>query len=71
MTRKDYELIASVLRNADEVADQETLTALVEMFADKLEDENPRFDRETFFRKSGINPVFTDRMFTPSGKFIN
>jgi hypothetical protein len=70
MTRKDYELIAEVLRNSDEVADLETLTALVEMFADRLEDENPRFNRETFFRKSGINPKFTERMFTPEGNLI-
>jgi hypothetical protein len=70
MTRKDYELIAEVLRNSDEVADLETLTALVEMFADRLEDENPRFNRETFFRKSGINPQFTERMFTPEGNLI-
>lgn len=70
MTRKDYELIAEVLRNSDEVADIETLTALVEMFADRLEDENPRFNIETFFRKSGINPKFTERMFAPEGNLI-
>jgi len=70
MTRKDYELIAEILRNADEVADKETLTALVEMFADAFEDNNPRFNPEIFFRKSGIDLKFTERMFSPSGAFL-
>lgn len=48
MTRKDFELIAKVLRNADEVADQDTLEALADMFADALADTNPSFNRERF-----------------------
>lgn len=67
MTRKDFQLIADVLKNADEVADSESLTALAVMFADALEDENPRFDTEKFLRACGVNPIFTERMFSPEG----
>ena len=52
MTRKDFELIAKVLRNADEVADQETLEALADMFADELSKTNPAFNRGLFVAKA-------------------
>lgn len=52
MTRKDFELIAKVLRNADEVADEQTLEALAEMFADELATTNPNFNRERFIAAS-------------------
>lgn len=48
MTRKDYELIARVLRNADEMIDEMALEALAENFADELAETNPRFDRARF-----------------------
>lgn len=48
MTRKDYELIARVLRNSDEMIDEMALEALAENFADELADTNPRFDRARF-----------------------
>lgn len=48
MTRKDYKLIASVLKNTDEIIDDYAREALAEMFADVLEKENPRFNRELF-----------------------
>lgn len=70
MTRKDYELIAKVLKNSDEVADDMTRNALADMFADALEDENPRFNRETFLRACGINPIFTERMFSKEGVML-
>jgi hypothetical protein len=55
MTRKDFELIASVIRNTDEVADSQTRDALAEMFADKLAGTNDRFNRETFLKACGVS----------------
>jgi hypothetical protein len=52
MTRKDFELIAAVLSNSDEVIDQFAIDALAEMFADRLEKTNPRFNREVFIIKA-------------------
>jgi hypothetical protein len=52
MTRKDYEIIASVLSNSDEVIDQDAIDALAEMFADKLERYNPNFKRDIFIIKA-------------------
>lgn len=52
MTRKDFELIAKVLRNADEVADQDTLETLAEMFADALADTNQAFNKGLFIAKA-------------------
>lgn len=52
MTRKDFELIAGVLRTADEVIDQYAIEALAEMFADRLAKTNPNFNRELFIVKS-------------------
>ena len=54
MTRKDYELIASVIRNADEVADDQTREALAEMFADVLAGTNDRFDSARFLTACGV-----------------
>lgn len=58
MTRKDYELIAEALRLANgsiTVApyDAETAIALVaHLLADRLEKENPRFNRDLFITES-------------------
>lgn len=52
MTKKDFELIARVLKSADEVADQETIQSLAEMFADELAKENERFNRGLFIAKA-------------------
>ena len=52
MTRKDFELIAGVLRNADEVADNESIEAIAEMFADALAKTNPNFNRSLFIAKA-------------------
>ena len=56
MTRKDYELIAKVLRNSDQIIDDMALEALAKNFAEALESENPRFDRRRFIFAS----TFTD-----------
>lgn len=56
MTRKHFELIASVLRQEFAVAsplsaDQQLLfDGLVSSFANNLSDENPRFDRQRFVK---------------------
>lgn len=60
MTRKDYVLIAEALRITNgsiKVApyDAETALGLVaEVIADRLENENPRFDRERFLTACGV-----------------
>jgi len=64
MTRKDYVLIAEALRLANgsiRVApyDAETAIELVaEIIANKLENENPRFDRQRFLIASGAYENF-------------
>lgn len=69
MTRKDYVLIAEVIATSWH-GSAELKADLVNRFADRLEDENPRFNREIFFRACGIDPRFTERMFTPEGSLI-
>lgn len=54
MTRKDFQLIADVLKNADEVADQQSIEAMAEMFADELATTNPNFDRARFLTACGV-----------------
>lgn len=54
MTRKDYQLIAQILRQSRAPhMDTETLNELAYTFADNLEWENPRFDRKRFLAASG------------------
>lgn len=69
MTKKDYELIAETIATAWH-GSAEFKADLVNRFADRLEDENPRFNREMFFRACGIDPRFTERMFTAEGSLI-
>ena len=59
MTRKDYELIASVLRANGEKDwrgenARETWEEICEELADSLAIDNPRFDRERFLAACGI-----------------
>jgi hypothetical protein len=56
MTRKDYELIAGVIKaqrgkmhNETETVDEVALA-----MAEALEDTNPRFNRETFLTACGV-----------------
>jgi hypothetical protein len=56
MSRKDYELIARVLRDAN-VADEhqyELLERIALGFALELAATNPRFDRECFLAACGV-----------------
>lgn len=49
MTRKDFELIAAVLRNAPlHTQGCAYVDELAEDFADALAETNPRFDRDRF-----------------------
>jgi hypothetical protein len=54
MTRKDYLLIANVLKNANEDNYDYALTPLIKWFADDLATDNPRFNRETFLSACGV-----------------
>ena len=55
MTRKDYILIASVLKNfQSDGGDVIERDAIAYDFADKLGQENPRFDRRRFLVASGV-----------------
>jgi len=55
MTKKDYLLIAKILKEAnDEGNFNGNITPLINWFADDLELENPRFDRVKFIQASGV-----------------
>ena len=55
MTRKDYNLIAEVLRDSlDLIVDDLALEALASNFADELALDNPRFDRARFLAACGV-----------------
>lgn len=55
MTRKDYILIASVLKNfQSEGGDVVERDSMAYDFADKLGQENPRFDRLRFLVAAGV-----------------
>jgi hypothetical protein len=60
MTRKDYELIANAFRLANgstKVTDYDAESALgllAEILGDRLEQDNPRFDRERFLTACGV-----------------
>ena len=63
MTRKDYELIATILDGQTIVAPSTMAQACREQrdtyaraFADALARENPRFDRERFLAACGVAP---------------
>ena len=55
MTRKDYVVIAEVIKNLDECIDSYGLEVLADNMADALESDNPRFDRARFLAACGIN----------------
>jgi hypothetical protein len=55
MTKRDLELIASVLRDhkAAGIDNHDEWMTLVYAFADRLADANPRFNRSTFLLAAG------------------
>ena len=55
MTRKDYELIAKLVKNLkDEVVDDLAHEAIVTNFIEELQCENPRFNSEIFAKACGL-----------------
>lgn len=54
MTRKDYVVIAEVIKNLDEVIDSYALEVLADNMAEALESDNPRFDRARFLVACGV-----------------
>jgi hypothetical protein len=56
MTRKDFELIAGVIKTQREKMHNETETVdeVALAMAEALEDTNPRFNRETFLTACGV-----------------
>lgn len=54
MTKKDYELIARVLSYADQENWTDHIELIAEEFADELENDNPKFNRDMFLTACGI-----------------
>jgi hypothetical protein len=54
MTKKDYILIAKLLKNANEDNYDNALEPLINWFADDLQEDNPRFNREMFLKACGV-----------------
>ena len=54
MTRKDFVLIAEVIRNLDEVLDETALEVLAENMAEALADTNTQFDTARFLTACGV-----------------
>ena len=57
MTRKDYELIADVIKNLDEVIDETAFALLVVKLGSAFVDDNPRFNGVKFAQACGIKMV--------------
>lgn len=55
MNQKEYELIATAINKA--WGQQEIGTLAVEMIADVLEQDNPKFDRNKFLAGCGLEDV--------------
>jgi hypothetical protein len=55
MTKKDYELIADVIKNLDEVIEPKAFSVLVIKLAGALAGDNPRFDGVRFAKACGVN----------------
>lgn len=55
MTRKDFELIAGVIKGQRKPHnDTETIEELAREMADALADTNDRFNRDTFLKACGV-----------------
>jgi predicted oxidoreductase len=57
MTKKDYELIASVIKQTNDNGDLDGAATLAHNFADKLQLTNPLFDRQRFLTACGIETL--------------
>ncbi len=56
MTRRDFELIAKVLRESKDVLSPSILETIAERFACALSTTNERFDRQRFTTACGVQP---------------
>jgi len=54
MTRKDYIATASILESVKDEMPKHIHFTLVDMFAEMMEKDNPRFDAKRFFEASGM-----------------
>lgn len=62
MTRKDYEAVASALRNARRTGgDEDTLHRVAEELSEVFHAENPRFAKPTFLKACGVVPPSLSR----------
>jgi hypothetical protein len=68
MTRKDYVLIADVIKNLDEVIDSYALEVLADNMADALESDNPRFNRHRFLVACGVYDSIIADVLATTGK---
>ena len=51
MTRKDYKLLAEVLRQVRQITTENTtINTIIEMLSRALIQDNPRFDADKFFK---------------------
>ncbi len=55
MTRKDFEAIASVVRDFSFTGDGRDRERLARALADELRLKNPRFNRDRFLKACGID----------------
>ena len=55
MTRKDYELIAEVLKNSSEIMDNISMAFLIDNFAQELAKGNSLFNRDKFINACGAD----------------
>ena len=76
MTRKDYVLIAQILKqnSKDFIAGEDgfaVIQIIAKQLADALETDNPRFDRDRFLVACGVTSDLSQRMFTSKGELLN
>lgn len=58
MTQKDFELIAAVIAKLGSKLPQRTHSYIAVTFADRLSQENPRFDRAVFMAACGLSKAW-------------
>jgi hypothetical protein len=68
MTRKDYVILAEVIKNLDEVIDSYALEVLADNMADALESDNPRFNRHRFLVACGVYDSIIADVLATTGK---
>lgn len=66
MTKKDYELIASILKFRQEQINERAYKLLIADFINTLASKNPRFNREKFLQACGVE--VEDVWVSPMGK---